>query len=418
MIGPLMQTRPSLVPGFLLALAGACVTGWIARDFWLAAGILVVWAASLLLTRPPPDNSTATIAGTLFQKDRLRDFLEPLDHPYLVMKHKRVILANRAAREVLGGHIIDQDIRVALRHPAAVRLVQQEGGGHALIRGLTGPRSIWHIALLPIDSDNTMIELVNRTAEADITRAHTDFVANASHELRTPLASIIGYVETLVDSGAGAAPVSHEARSRFLKTVLREARRLQALVEDLMSLSRIEAEKHDLPSVSFDIGELAQTVVADMSLLAGAGRIHLTADTGPMLVRGDRQQIEQAMRNLVENALKYGSSDTLVAVQLTFTGSSGVEMCVTDKGAGIPPEHLPHLTRRFYRADPGRSRASGGTGLGLAIVKHIVERHRGTLDIRSTLGTGTTIRIVLAAARQTPSDDTKGNASRRVTKVS
>ncbi|QQN74135.1 cell wall metabolism sensor histidine kinase WalK [Croceicoccus sp. YJ47] len=389
-----MQHRPLPLPGLMLAFVGGIAIMVLAGDFWLGLAVLTIWAASLFLTPRESDAQAPPPPNALFQTDRLRDFLEPLGLPYLVIEGGRIILANAAAREVLGAHIVQQDARVALRHPEAVRLLDREGGGQAIVRGLTGSRSIWHVSLLPIDATSTMVELVNRTAEADISRAHTDFVANASHELRTPLASIIGYAETLIEAEGGAR-IGPETSLRFHRTILRESKRLQALVEDLMSLSRIEAEKHELPPAIFDLGDMARTVASGIAALHGEHRIRLEDTDAPLPVRGDRQQVDQLLRNLVDNGLKYGAEDAPVTIALSRLDSDQAEMVVTDRGPGIAAEHLPHLTRRFYRTDPGRSRAVGGTGLGLAIVKHIVERHRGRLDIRSRLGEGTAITVRL-----------------------
>ena len=234
--------------------------------------------------------------------------------------------------------------------------------------------------------------MVNRTAEADVSRSHTDFVANASHELRTPLASIIGYIETLADPDA---KIDRATAARFHATVLRESRRLQSLVEDLMSLSRIEAEKHDLPRERIDLGQLAASIGSETASNAGEDRIEL--DVVDAIVTGDRQQLDQVIRNLIDNALKYGDAAKPVHVSVKRDGAEAV-LSVTDQGEGIHADHIPYLTRRFYRTDPGRSRAAGGTGLGLAIVKHIVERHRGKLDITSQLGKGTTVSVRLALA--------------------
>ncbi|MDE2620194.1 MAG: two-component sensor histidine kinase, partial [Sphingomonadales bacterium] len=243
-----------------------------------------------------------------------------------------------------------------------------------------------------IDADSWLVELFDRTSEADVSRAHTDFVANASHELRTPLAAIIGYVETLEDS---AATIDEPTRQRFHQTVLREARRMQSLVADLMSLSQVEAEKHDLPDETIELARLAERVVGEAAAIAGRERVTIIAEAGPFQVQGERSQLEQLVRNLIDNALKYGDPEKPVRVTLRPGREGTVDLAVADSGPGIAPEHLPHLTRRFYRTDPGRSRAAGGTGLGLAIVKHIVERHRGRLDIASTLGQGTTVTVVL-----------------------
>jgi two-component system phosphate regulon sensor histidine kinase PhoR len=177
---------------------------------------------------------------------------------------------------------------------------------------------------------------------------------------------------------------------------------MQALVSDLMSLSQLEAEKHDAPTDAIDLGQLAARVVGEFVTTNGAERFDLHRPDASVAVTGDSKQLEQLLRNLVENALKYGDDDKPVRIEIA-PGDGVARMTVTDSGAGIAPEHLPHLTRRFYRTDPSRSRAGGGTGLGLAIVKHIVERHRGKLDIASTLGSGTIVTVRLPLVR-TPAD--------------
>ena len=181
--------------------------------------------------------------------------------------------------------------------------------------------------------------------------------------------------------------------AKFHETVLREARRLQSLVDDLMSLSRVEAEKHDQPREKVDLGLLAERAARDGAGPRRVDRVVLQRPDEPITVRGDSDQLEQVVRNLVDNALKYGEPEAPVEVSLTRGERNMAVLEVRDRGEGIAPEHLPHLTRRFYRTDPGRSRAAGGTGLGLAIVKHIVERHRGRLDIASKRGQGTTVTI-------------------------
>ena len=381
--------------GMALAALGALAIWFTTYDAPLAGAILLVWVCSLLLRRrEPPPHPEPPARGTL-GPEQTRELIEPLSQPYLMMEKGRISIANRAAREVLGPHIVGQDARVAIRHPEAIRLLDRKGGGTATIRGLSGPRSIWNVSVRPVDDARITIELVNRTAEADISRAHTDFVANASHELRTPLSSIIGYVETMLEADADdGRPMEPATRHRFLEVVAKEGRRLQALVEDLMSLSRVEAGKHELPPTVLDLREMAEQVVSGMTSLHGKDRIVLDADPRPMPVRGDTQQLDQLMRNLIDNAMKYGSKSEPVRVTAKY-GEASYELTVADSGEGIAPEHLPHLTRRFYRTDPGRSRAAGGTGLGLAIVKHIVERHRGRLDIASELGVGTTITVRL-----------------------
>lgn len=379
---------------FIIALVAAAGMLWSGVNPWLVLGVVLLWCGSLWLTRPEPVFEPSRNDDGSVSRQEMAELLEAFGLPILMLDRERIATANAAAREALGSHIVGQDARVALRHPEAISLLDRPDGGEAQVRGLTTPRSIWHLSRVPIDDRFSLVEMINRTAEADISRAHTDFVANASHELRTPLASIIGYIETLADDDG----IDAETRSRFHATVLREARRLQSLVEDLMSLSRIEAEKHDAPSERIDFAKLVTSVIADISATRRTDRIENRVAQGPAIVAGDRQQLDQLVRNLVDNALKYGDQDKPVTVSLNLGDTGEVTLSVEDRGEGIDAEHLPHLTRRFYRTDPGRSRAVGGTGLGLAIVKHIVERHRGKLDITSRRGLGTTVTIRLQQA--------------------
>ncbi|NML93639.1 two-component sensor histidine kinase [Novosphingobium sp. TW-4] len=387
-----MMQRPKLPwSGIAVAIGTSAAMIVAGANFWLAVSVLILWLGSIWLSRPEPTVETRGPDEGTVSRQAMVELVEPFSVPVLMLDNQRIAAANAAAREALGPHVVGQDARVALRHPAAIKLLDQPEGS-AMVRGLTGARSIWQVNRVAIDSRFSLIELVNRTAEADISRAHTDFVANASHELRTPLASIIGYIETLSDPDA---KVDKATTARFHATVLREAKRLQSLVEDLMSLSRIEAEKHDVPTDRIDLGQLAESIVGEVGATVGEERVTVSAASAN--VTGDRQQLDQVVRNLIDNALKYGAPDKPVEVAVAVEGRD-VLLTVTDHGEGIHPDHIPYLTRRFYRTDPGRSRQAGGTGLGLAIVKHIVERHRGDLDISSTLGVGTTVAIRLALA--------------------
>ena len=386
----------------------------------------VVWFASLWFTRMWPTASAVAAPAAArpdtdaAARDAMCAALERVGLPIVLMRGHRIVAANAAARQAFGAHIVGQDARLALRHPDAVKLLYLADGGSVTISGLSGSGSLWQLTRQRIDERYWTIELRDRSAEADIGRAHTDFVANASHELRTPLSAIIGYVETLAEDPGRVDP---ETTARFLAIVLREARRMQSLVADLMSLSQLEAEKHDLPTERIDLGQMAARVVGEFPAVAPSGRQAGAArPAGPRVVLsrgqedvgaiGDAKQLEQMLRNLIDNALKYSDSDQPVEVSLA-RGKRGMAMvAVRDHGAGIAPDHLPHLTRRFYRTDPGRSRAAGGTGLGLAIVKHIVERHRGKLDISSKLGDGTQVTIHLPfAAPAVPVDTAPGPAS-------
>ncbi len=395
-----MSKRSFPWPGFVLALLACTILLAVGLALPYALALLLVWTGSLYLVATIPPAPQAPRSGPAFSRDSMGDLFEHSDTPVIIAERDRVIVANLAARKLLGAHIIGQDVRMALRQPEAVRLLERGVDGGAVVRGLAQRTDIWRINRKSLGEELAVIEFVNKTAEADISRAHTDFVANASHELRTPLASIIGYVETLREDVDQLEP---SMADKFLGIIQREAKRLQDLVSDLMSLSRIEAEKHDLPSERVDLAPLVERAARDAAGSERSDRLDFEA-VGAFAVRGDPQQLEQLVRNLVDNAFKYGGSEETVTVRLHPQGESRVRMTVTDRGDGIAPEHIPHLTRRFYRTDPGRSRASGGTGLGLAIVKHIVERHRGRLDIESAVNEGTRVTVTLPTAAPDPAD--------------
>ncbi|WP_375290202.1 sensor histidine kinase [Qipengyuania sp.] len=387
----MLRGKPFPLSAAVLALIVCVILGVAGLPIGLAALTLVIWVGSLWIVGVAPPKRTSAPAARAFDTHQMGELFELSENPVLITRRDRVVVANASARRLFGAHLLDQDIRMSLRDPEAVKLVESGETGGVTISGLTRRKDIWRVNRKALPGELGIIEFINRTAEADISRAHTDFVANASHELRTPLSSIIGYVETLREE---SDHLEKETADKFLSTIQREARRLQSLVGDLMSLSRIEAEKHDLPVEEIELSILTERAARDAAGTDHARQLALAIDPG-IQVRGDSQQLEQLVRNLVDNALKYGGGTAPVSVGLKRSGEDRATLSVVDKGDGIAPEHLPHLTRRFYRTDPGRSRASGGTGLGLAIVKHIVERHRGRLSIDSVVGTGTTVTVAL-----------------------
>ena len=327
--------------------------------------------------------------------------LEGISDPLMLIERGRILRANRAAKRLLGTHIEGEDARIAIRHPAAAeRLASQAPMAEPVVVELVGLGSReqrWQMRIAPlgeVDQVRRLVHLADHSGAYAAERMRVDFVANASHELRTPLAGILGFIETLADPDLGR---DVETRQRFLRIMDGEARRMQRLIDDLISLSRIEAEKYRLPDCAVDLSELvAETVGVFRASHGDRGReveMEITPDLPP--VQGDRAQLSQLLHNLIGNAVKYGRPGTPIRVTLAEGPSGMSRIAVADEGEGIGPDHLPRLTERFYRVDSGRSRAMGGTGLGLAIVKHIVERHRGRLDIASTLGKGTTVSILL-----------------------
>lgn len=314
--------------------------------------------------------------------------LEHIDVPALLVADELVRYANAAATALLGSHIVGDNIRIALRNPAALALIGSENGGHIRLDGLSVAGSIWEMVCHVLEDGVRLITLNDLSVQASVARAHADFVANASHELRTPLATILGYVETLENDKAGD---DKAIRGKFLGTVKREAQRMQALIADLMSLSRIEAVKHDAPADQIDVVAIAREAVGETN----SDNVTFDTNAPQAFIAGDRGQIAQVLRNLIDNAIKYGKVDGRITINLEAVPSGWVSISVHDEGDAIAPEHLPRLTERFYRADAGRSRAAGGTGLGLSIVKHIVERHRGRFDLSSRAGEGTIASVML-----------------------
>jgi two-component system phosphate regulon sensor histidine kinase PhoR len=245
-----------------------------------------------------------------------------------------------------------------------------------------------------------LITFRDLTEQDRLARMRADFVANASHELRTPLASLKGYVETL----QGKAKDDEQARIRFLKIMAEQAERMTRLVDDLLSLSRVEMREHLPLADEVELGAILREVTQSLEPVATRAGItlRLMPGEGSAVIRGDTDELTQVFQNLVHNAIKYGRSGGKVEVRLQREPAAhgrppGFRVDVVDDGPGIAPEHLPRLTERFYRVSAAASRERGGTGLGLAIVKHVLNRHRGELVIASRLGEGSTFSVLLPA---------------------
>ena len=323
-----------------------------------------------------------------------RAIVEALDEPSLIVVGGLVQVANAPARQLLGDRIEGRDVRLAIRHPQALDRILSHESGEIDVTGIAELGRSWRLRIRPLAPNSALLRLFDRSEAVSAEKMRVDFVANASHELRTPLSSIIGYAETLADE----PDVPAETRSNFGRTIRDEARRMLRIIEDLMSLSRIEADRFVIPSDTVDMRDAIHEALANAGHLRGGAQCEFEVDVADDLpgVRGDRGQLVQLLDNLLNNAVRYGCDRNACQVELTALRSGRwIAITVTDHGPGIAREHLPRLTERFYRADPARSRESGGTGLGLAIVKHIVERHRGTLDIKSTLGVGTSVSVRL-----------------------
>jgi two-component system phosphate regulon sensor histidine kinase PhoR len=388
-----------------LVAAGVAVAGSVA-GFLLGADINAVAVAAvaglaavlIAASGEAPESLPRPLTRSLPDEPNVQALIDALAGPVLVTAGTQVACANEAARALLGEHIIGQDVRIAIRHPAAAeRLVADAADGPGSSTHLVGigtREQRWEMRVRPLGNERRLVQLVDETQLHVAERMRVDFVANASHELRTPLASLRGFAETLREE-AGEDP---ELRERFLGIMLGETQRMQRLIDELISLSRIEASKFRAPDTVVVLDALVREVrgaLVDLHGGRGGDLVLEVAEVPPVI--GDRAQLSQLLHNLVGNAMAYGRPGTPVLVELQPLGEM-VRLRVIDQGEGIPPEHLPRLTERFYRVDAGRSRSVGGTGLGLSIVRHIVERHRGRLDLASTVGVGTTVTVLLPAA--------------------
>jgi two-component system phosphate regulon sensor histidine kinase PhoR len=333
------------------------------------------------------------------------------DPQILLDQHRRIIRANPAAIEFVGVVPAASDLAASLRNPAVLAAADAVlAGGAARIVDFTLSlpvervlqARIAHVEGASLEGIAAIVTLHDITALKLAEQMRADFVANAGHELKTPLASLVGFIETLL----GAARDDAAARERFLGIMRGEAGRMTRLVDDLLSLSRIELNEHVAPTSQVALAPLIETVADALELRAGERGMRLSLALPEDLpdVYGDEDELAQVFQNLIDNAIKYGKPQTEIVVDARIAGppsaaNAPVRIAVTDRGDGIPNEHLSRLTERFYRVDTARSRELGGTGLGLAIVKHILNRHRGRLEISSTLGVGSTFTVMLQQAR-------------------
>jgi two-component system phosphate regulon sensor histidine kinase PhoR len=352
-----------------------------------------------------------TAAGGAAARAGAEAVLAALPDPLLLIdRERRILSANPAAIGLFGPRLQGRDLAGALRAPgvrAAADAVLRGGQPRTVDIDLPGPVER-HLSaqITPLDPPTgdgaaAVLTLTDLTSIKRSERMRQDFVANASHELRTPLATLTGFIETL----RGPARDDQAARERFLSIMADQASRMTRLVDDLLSLGRIELNEHLPPKDRVDLRRVLATVADSLEQRAARREMRiavaLTPDLPPVL--GDADELTQVFQNLIDNAIKYSGAGTAVEVSAALStrrvaGASAVQVAVRDTGEGILPEHLPRLTERFYRVDPARSRELGGTGLGLAIVKHIVNHHRGVLDIASELGQGSVFTVHLPMA--------------------
>ena len=332
------------------------------------------------------------------------------DPVILIDAERRIAGSNTATRSLLGTIYKGEDLSLTLRQPDILSAVDAVLAGAAIqteeIIFSHPVMRTFELSVSAIPGSETapgdaqvLLVLHDITATRAAESVRSEFIANVSHELRSPLVSLIGFLETLQTS----AKDDPEAQERFLSIMGDEASRMRALIDDLLSLSKIEANEHNRPRGQVNLEHVLRTVCETLDQKAAhkAMSIDVVCKDPVPDIPGDPQELIQVFTNLVENAVKYGSDDSAVTVtiervdRIPDIGDKGVRITVRNFGETIAPEHLPRLTERFYRIDKGRSRSVGGTGLGLAIVKHLVNHHRGRLVIESSPENGTLFSVFL-----------------------
>ena len=352
-----------------------------------------------------------------------QDILDSLPDPLILIdRRRRILSANVAAGELFdmdrtAQRLAGRDLASVIRDPKVLEAADQAlQHGRKATTQFTLPSPVEHtfaalVMPLPVahaDGTAAIVALYDQTERLKTESMRADFVANASHELRTPLASVLGFIETL----QGAARDDAEARDQFLEIMLKQANRMTRLIDDLLSLSRIELREHTRPTEAVDVEIIIHGAVELLDRQAKERRSTVSVTIAPDVpaVIGDSNELGQVLHNLVSNAIKYGGDGGKVEITASLSENRPpamqgrgpcVKIAVQDSGEGIPREHLPRLTERFYRIDTARSRSLGGTGLGLAIVKHIVNRHRGAMTINSDIGKGSVFAIYLPPASMT-----------------
>lgn len=358
-----------------------------------------------LLTRSTAEIAAPSVASSTASERAeavMNRFADTLTDPCLILDSRGVVvhrnpLAARQFPSTQEGMLL----AMSMRQPAmvgAVDAAMQTGESQSVELHLTVPSETWHqVTVAPLQGGGRylVVTLRNLTDQKRIDALRGDFIANASHELRTPLTSLIGYIDTLL----GPAANDTKAREKFLGIMRNQGARMSKLIDDLLSLSRIEMRQHVRPAGAVDLSLLLREVQEGLATQARDASVSVELDLpeGTATVTGDRDELHEVFENLVDNAVKYGGAGGRVAVALrpAEDRTYAYAVTVTDFGDGVAEEHVPRLTERFYRVDAESSRKKKGTGLGLAIVKHILNRHHGLMSIRSRPGQGTRVEVLL-----------------------
>jgi two-component system phosphate regulon sensor histidine kinase PhoR len=425
------MTAVVLAP-FAVATMSIIALGTIFAVPWPPAALAVcatgiATAVALNRARPRTVTSRPRDAHARFPDAGVKAALDALPEPaFVVDRRGRLRFANRAAAPMFGALGLGDPLSFRLRAPSFLEALDRVATGAAQERIAWAekvPTERWleaFIAPLTVPAgearsaratDLVLVLVRDLTEGHMVERMRADFVANASHELRTPLASLTGFIDTL----RGPARDDPVARERFLAIMGEQAARMRRLIDDLLSLSRIEMRAHLPLTDDVDVGPLLHHVVDTLAPVAADGGVAIESDIAPapLRVRGDRDELVQVFANLVENAVNYGASGGRIIVSAGCDRGAerpAVIVAVRDFGPGIAAEHIPRLTERFYRVDVGASRTRKGTGLGLAIVKHILNRHRGRLSIETPAGGGALFSVRLDALPSSQSESSLPDA--------
>lgn len=403
------QSPYTLLAGLLILVAAFAA----AMHSVAVALVLSVGAVAILAYQPARNARSEAVAAPVIEAlptaETPRDnigvtsaALSAIDMPlYLIDARENIVFQNGAAAEAFGEIEANAHITTRLRSPAILDCVREtiaKGNVNTVEYSERHPSTrVYLVRVAPVPSENGkathfILSFRDISESRVVERMRSDFVANASHELRTPLASLQGFIETL----QGPAKNDPKAGERFLGIMLEQVQRMNRLVDDLLSLSRLELKAHIAPSDRVDLLPLLGHVRDALQPLAASLDIEIAMDLpqDPVFVAGDRDELIQVFENLVQNACKYGQEGKRVEVTLTpATKGQGAEVSIRDFGPGIAEEHIPRLTERFYRVNVEASRSKKGTGLGLAIVKHILTRHRARLIVKSEMGKGSVFTV-------------------------
>jgi len=392
-----------------VVFGGFVALGAISSGYGLLGFVILVLAA-LLANRATEESGRLARPVAVAERagEPLEAVITGVPDPVIALdRNGRVMTLNESARSLAPALRQGEPVSLALRMPELIEAI-----GRAYATG--DEQRVEYSERVPIDRwfevivkpvrrepklrmpDLVLMTFHDLTPLRRVEEMRADFVANASHELRTPLAALSGFIETL----QGSARDDAKARERFLPIMQEQARRMARLIDDLLSLSRIELNAHRRPDTPVDLVPIIRQVADGLQTLARDRGVTVTVDAANgVRVPGDRDELVRVFENLVENALKYGASGRRVDIGLSQgespEGEQEARISVRDYGPGIAPEHVPRLTERFYRVDVRESRAQGGTGLGLALVKHILNRHHGRLLIESLPGAGATFTVFL-----------------------